>query len=57
VGGTFAGGNFLGTLENGRVSMDVGSFYLDKVPADLMAEIEALKAAIIADPTIASFAR
>jgi len=57
VGGTFAGGNFLGTLENGRVSMDVGSFYLDKVPADLMAEIEALKAQIIADPTIASFAR
>jgi len=57
VGGTFAGGNYLGTLENGRVSMDVGSAWIDKVPADLMAEIEALKAQIIADPTIASFAR
>ncbi len=57
VDGTFAGGNFTGTLENGRVSMDVGSAWIDKVPADLMAEIEALKAKIVADPTIAVYAR
>ena len=57
VDGTFAGGNFTGTLENGRVSMDVGSYYLDKVPADLMAEIEALKAKIISGEASAVYPR
>ncbi len=57
VDGTFAGGNFLGTLENGRVSMDVGSAWIDKVPADLMAEIEALKAKIISGEVSAVFPR
>ena len=57
IDGTFTGGQFIGSLENGRVSMDVGSAWKDKVPADLMAEIEALKAKIIADPSIAAYKR
>jgi len=57
VDGTFAGGNYTGTLENGRVSMDVGSAWKDKVPADLMAEIEALKAKIISGEISAVYPR
>jgi basic membrane protein A len=57
VDGTFAGGNYLGTLDNGRVSMDIGSAWIDKVPADLMAEIEALKAKIISGEVSAVFPR
>jgi len=41
----FAGGNFLGTLENGGVGLAYGGV---DVPADLMAEIEDIKAGIIA---------
>src|SRR3989304_6083079 len=57
VDGTFTGGNFTGTLENGRVSMDVGSAWIAKVPAALMAEIEALKAKIISGEVSAKFPR
>jgi basic membrane protein A and related proteins len=57
VDGTFTGSQFIGTLDNGRVSMDVGSAWKDKVPADLMAEIEALKAKIISGEASAVFPR
>jgi basic membrane protein A len=57
VNGTFAGGNFTGTLENGRVGMTVGSAYLDQVPADLLAEIEALAAQIISGEVSAVYPR
>jgi len=57
VDGTFAGGNFTGTLANGHVSMDPGSAWKDKIPADLMAEIEALKAKIISGEISAVYAR
>ena len=57
VAGTFAGGNFTGTLENGTVGMTVGSEWLDKVPADILAEIEALAAGIISGDISAVFPR
>jgi basic membrane protein A len=57
MAGTFEGGNYTGTLENGRVSMDVGSAWIDKVPATLMAEIEALKAKIISGEVSAVYPR
>jgi len=43
--GTFAGGNYLGTLENGGVGLAYGGV---DVPADLMAEVDALIPQIIA---------
>ena len=46
--GTFAGEQFLGTLENGYVDLSYGSMWADKVPAELKAEIDALKPEIIA---------
>ena len=57
VNDTFEGGQFFGNLENGRVGMTVGSAWADQVPADLLAEIDALAADIIADPTLAVFPR
>lgn len=57
VNGTFEGGNYTGTLENGRVSMDVGSAWIDEVPADLMAEIEELTGKIISGEVSAVFPR
>jgi basic membrane protein A len=57
IDGTFEGGNFTGTLENGRVGMTVGSAWIDNVPADLMAEIEALAADIISGDVSAVFPR
>jgi basic membrane protein A len=57
INGTFEGGNFTGNLENGRVSMDVGSAWKDKIPADLMAEIEDLKAKIISGEVSAVYPR
>jgi len=57
IAGTFEGGNFTGTLENGRVGMDVGSEWIDKVPADLMAEINDLAAKIISGEVSAVFPR
>jgi len=55
--GTFEGGNYTGNLENGRVGMAVGSAWLDQIPADLMAEIEALADDIIAGEVSAVFPR
>jgi basic membrane protein A len=43
--GTFAGGNYLGTLENGGVGLTYGGV---DVPADLKAEVDALVPLIIA---------
>ncbi len=57
VNGTFTGSQYFGSLENGRVSMDVGSAWIDKVPATLMAEIDALKAKIISGEVSAVFPR
>ena len=57
VDGTFEGGNFTGNLENGRVGMTVGSAWIDQVPADLMAEIEALAAQIISGEVSAAYPR
>jgi basic membrane protein A len=57
IDGTFEGGNFTGTLENGRVGMTVGSAWADNVPADLLAEIEALAADIISGDVSAVFVR
>jgi len=57
VMGAFAAGNFTGTLENGRVGMTVGSAWIDQVPADLMAEIEALAARIISGEVSAVYPR
>jgi basic membrane protein A len=55
--GTFEGGYFMANLENGRVSLAVGADWLDAVPADLMAEIEALTAQIIAGEVSAAYPR
>jgi phosphate/phosphite/phosphonate ABC transporter binding protein len=46
--GTFAGGNLLGTLENGYVGLAYGSVVGDTIPDDLKAEIDDLTAGIIA---------
>ncbi len=46
--GTFAGGNLLGTLENGYVGLAYGSVVGDTIPDELKAEIEALAVQIIA---------
>jgi basic membrane protein A len=51
--GTFEGGNFTGTLDNGRVSMDLGSAWIEKVPDDLKLEIDELKSDII-DGTVSA---
>ena len=50
MNGEFAGGNYLGTLENGGVGLGYGGV---EIPADLQAEIEALIPQII-DGTIAT---
>jgi basic membrane protein A len=42
--GTFAGGNYLGTLENGGVGLTYGGV---EISADLMAEVDGLAAGII----------
>jgi basic membrane protein A len=57
IAGTFEGGNFTGTLENGRVGMQVGSQWIDKVPADLMTEINDLAAKIISGEVSAVYPR
>jgi len=52
VDGTFAGGSaYLLTLENKGVGMIYGSAWESKIPADLLAEIEGLKAGIISGET------
>jgi basic membrane protein A len=57
VAGTFEGGNFTGTLQNGRVGIQVGSQWLDMVPADLMDEIDELTAKIISGEVSAVYER
>jgi basic membrane protein A len=48
IDGTFKGGNFIGTLENDYVGCAYGVKYADKIPADLKAELDTIKAGIIA---------
>jgi basic membrane protein A len=55
--GTFEGGLFFANLENGLVGLGIGSEFLDVVPADLVAEIDALAAQIIAGEVSAAFPR
>ena len=50
MNGEFAGGNYLGTLENGGVGLGYGGV---EIPAELQAEIEALIPQII-DGTVAT---
>jgi basic membrane protein A len=57
INGTFTGGNFTGTLDNGRVSMDLGSAWVEKVPDDLKIEIDELKAKIISGEVSAAYPR
>jgi basic membrane protein A len=45
--GTFEGGLIVGTLENGGVGLAPFHSFEDAVPADLKAEIEAIRAAIV----------
>jgi basic membrane protein A and related proteins len=47
VGGSFKGGNYLGTLANGGVGLAPYHDFATKVPSGLKAEIAALKAGII----------
>ncbi|MEW6568148.1 MAG: BMP family ABC transporter substrate-binding protein [Chloroflexota bacterium] len=46
--GTFQGENYLGTLENNGVGVAYGSAWADRIPAELKAEIEQIRADIIA---------
>jgi basic membrane protein A len=48
LNGTFEGGNLMGTLDNGYVALAYGSVMVNSIPDDLKAEIDALKADIIA---------
>jgi len=48
IDGTFAGGNQVATLDNGLIGIVYGSAWIDQIPADLMTELDALKADIIA---------
>jgi basic membrane protein A len=57
VAGTFEGGNFTGTLENGRVGLQVGSQWLEQVPTELMDEINELAAKIISGEVSAVYPR
>lgn len=57
IAGTFEGGNFTGTLSNGRVGVQVGSLWLNKVPQELMDELDDLTAKIISGEVSAVFPR
>ncbi len=48
IDGSFVGENYLGTLKNGGVGIGISSAWKDKIPADLMAEIDQLTKDIIA---------
>ena len=48
IEGNFVGENYLGTLKNGGVGIGISSAWKDKIPADLMAEIDQLAGEIIA---------
>jgi basic membrane lipoprotein Med (substrate-binding protein (PBP1-ABC) superfamily) len=53
----FEGGNFIASLENGRVGIAYGSVWEDKIPSSLKAEIEDLESKIISGEISASFDR
>jgi len=46
--GAWEGGNWIGTLENGGVGIAYGAAMADKIPAELLSELEELEAQIIA---------
>ena len=48
IEGKFVGENYLGTLKNGGVGLGISSAWKDKIPAELMAEIDQLTKDIIA---------
>jgi basic membrane protein A and related proteins len=48
VDGDFAGGTYIGTLENGGVGIQYGATMEDKIPAELKAEIDELATKIMA---------
>ena len=45
--GTFQGENYLGTLENDGVGIGISSAWADKIPAEMLAELDQLKNDII----------
>jgi basic membrane protein A len=53
----FEGGNFIASLENGRVGIAYGSAWEDKIPSWLKAEIEDLESKIISGEISAAFER
>lgn len=57
VDGTFAGNTFVGTLENEGVAIAVGVDFQDKIDPAILAEIEQLKADIIAGTIVTTYAR
>lgn len=57
VDGTFTGNTFVGTLENEGVAIAVGVDYQDKIDPAILAEIEQLKADIIAGTIVTTYAR
>ena len=52
--GTFTGGNFAGDIANGHVDIIYGHAVEDQIPDELKAEIEALKAGIVAGEIVTS---
>ncbi len=48
IEGKFFGENYLGTLKNGGVGLGISSAWKDKIPAELMTEIDQLTKDIIA---------
>jgi len=57
VDGTFTGNTFVGTLENEGVAISVGVDFQDKIDPAILAEIEQLKADIIAGTIVTTYAR
>jgi basic membrane protein A len=57
LAGTFEGGNFTGTLENGRVGLHIGAKWIDNVPQELQDEINDLQAKIISGEVSAVYPR
>jgi phosphonate transport system substrate-binding protein len=47
VAGNFAGGNYMGTLDNGGVGLAYGATLEAQIPADLKAEVDALAPMIV----------
>jgi basic membrane protein A len=55
--GTFEGGQFIASLENGRVGIAYGSALEDKIPNDLKAEIDDIASKIISGEISAAYPR